>query len=192
VIGVAAEAAEAAEAADVEDTVIAPDWEELDVPAALDEDATVSGEVEEEASVEDAIVDVDKDVLGHHVVRLITSGLVPMLMMLLTRALVAAQLEVKLPKTFEVKGLLNFWFGFAELGRVVGVELALAFGAFRRKRVELRRVVGHVRGRRVRVRGRVDVRVAVGREADTLPRSHPRPAGPVLLVARGSSRSPVA
>jgi hypothetical protein len=83
VIGVAAEAAEAAEAADVEDTVIAPDWEELDVPAALDEDATVSGEVEEEASVEDAIVDVDKYVLGHHVVRLITSGLVPMLMMLI-------------------------------------------------------------------------------------------------------------
>ena len=65
-------AAEVAEAADVEDSVIASDWEESDVPAALDDDATVSGEVEEEASVEDAIVDVDKDDLGHHGVRLIT------------------------------------------------------------------------------------------------------------------------
>ena len=67
-------AAEVAEAADAEDTVIASDWEEPDVPAALDEDATVSEEVEEASSVEDAIVDVDKYVLGHHVVRLITSG----------------------------------------------------------------------------------------------------------------------
>ena len=73
VIGVAAVLAETAE---VEDTVIASDWEDPDVPAALDEEATVSGEVEEESSVEDAIVDVDKYELGHHVVRLITSGLV--------------------------------------------------------------------------------------------------------------------
>ena len=65
-------AAEVAEAADVEDSVIASDWEESDVPAALDEDATVSGEVEEEASVEYAIVGVDKAALGPVVVRLIT------------------------------------------------------------------------------------------------------------------------
>jgi hypothetical protein len=43
VIGVAAEVAEAA---DVEDSVIASDREESNVPAALDDDATVSGEVE--------------------------------------------------------------------------------------------------------------------------------------------------
>ena len=40
--------------------------------SALDDDATVSGEVEEDASVEDAIVSVDKDDLGLVVVRLIT------------------------------------------------------------------------------------------------------------------------
>ena len=65
-------AAEVAEAADVEDSVTASDWEESDVPAALDDDATVSGEVEEVASGEDAIVSVDKDDLGLVVVPLIT------------------------------------------------------------------------------------------------------------------------
>ena len=64
--------AEVAEAADVEDSVIASDWEESEVPAALDDDATVSGEVEEVASGEDAIVGVDKNDLGLALIRLIT------------------------------------------------------------------------------------------------------------------------
>ena len=98
VIGVAAVLAETAE---VEDTVIASDWEDPDVPAALDEDATVSGEVEEESSLEDAIVDVDKYELGHHVVRLITSGLVYLCRSCRrVSALVAVESEVKRPKTF--------------------------------------------------------------------------------------------
>jgi hypothetical protein len=98
VIGVAAVLAETAE---VEDTVIASDWEDPDVPAALDEEATVSGEVEEESSVEDAIVDVDKYELGHHVVRLITSGLVYLCRSCRrVSALVAVESEVKRPKTF--------------------------------------------------------------------------------------------
>ena len=98
VIGVTAVLAETAE---VEDTVIASDWEDPDVPAALDEDATVSGEVEEVSSVEDAIVDVDNDELGHHVVRLITSGLVYLCRSCRrVSALVAVESEVKRPKTF--------------------------------------------------------------------------------------------
>ena len=98
VIGVAAVLAETAE---VEDTVIASDWEDPDVPAALDEDATVSGEVEEESSVEDAIVDVDNYELGHHVLRLITSGLVYLCRRCRrVSALVAVESEVKRPKTF--------------------------------------------------------------------------------------------
>ena len=48
----------AAETADPEDTVCASETAELDAPAAADEDATVSGEVED-ASVEDAIVTVE-------------------------------------------------------------------------------------------------------------------------------------
>ena len=59
VIGVTAEA---------DDTVIADEAAELEV-AALEDDAIVSGD-----SVEDAIVDVHNVELGHHVVRLITSG----------------------------------------------------------------------------------------------------------------------
>jgi hypothetical protein len=64
VIGVTAEA---------DDTVIADEAAELEV-AALEDDAIVSGDVEEDSSVEDAIVDVHNVELGHHVVRLITSG----------------------------------------------------------------------------------------------------------------------
>ena len=63
VIGVTAEA---------DDTVIADEAAELEV-AALEDDAIVSGDVEEDSSVEDAIVDVHNVELGHHVVRLITS-----------------------------------------------------------------------------------------------------------------------
>ena len=64
VIGVTAEA---------DDTAIADEAAELEV-AALEDDAIVSGDVEEDSSVEDAIVDVHNVELGHHVVRLITSG----------------------------------------------------------------------------------------------------------------------
>ena len=73
VIGVVAEA---------DDTVIADEAPELEV-AALDDDAIVSGDVEEESSVEDAIVDVHKVELGHHVVRLITSGSVDLFYVML-------------------------------------------------------------------------------------------------------------